>query len=81
MHKKSSEMTKTSPGTPDSTHSDSYSEDVKGKNSDLLWSGGHTAVDDPEDMAIDLSSTAKQETKSTLKTSPINAEPNSDSAN
>ncbi|XP_017560414.1 visual system homeobox 1 isoform X1 [Pygocentrus nattereri] len=81
MHKKSLEITKKSPGTPESTHSDSYSEDVKGKNSDLLWSGGPTAVDDPEDMAIDLSSTAKQETKSTLKTSPIHTEPNSDSEN
>ncbi|KAG9268431.1 visual system homeobox 1 isoform X1 [Astyanax mexicanus] len=81
MHKKSIEMTKKSPGSPESTHSDPYSEEVKGKNSDLLWSGGSTVVDDPEDMAIDLSSTAKQETKSTLKHSPVHTEPNSDSEN
>ncbi|KAI4899569.1 hypothetical protein NFI96_012719 [Prochilodus magdalenae] len=81
MHKKSIEMTKKSPGTPESTHSDSFSEDVKGKNSDFLWSGGPTVSEDPEDMAIDLSSTAKQETKSTLKTSPVHTEPNSDSEN
>ncbi|XP_066498128.1 visual system homeobox 1 isoform X2 [Hoplias malabaricus] len=81
MHKKSMEMSKKSPGSPESIHSDSYTEEGNGKTSNLLWSGGQTALDEPEDMAIDLSSTAKQESKVTLKSSPVRREPNSDSEN
>lgn len=81
MHKKSLEVTKKSPGTPDSTHSDSNSEDVKGKDSDMSWSNRASATDDMEDMAIDLSSTSKQENKSTLKASPRINDTNSDSDN
>ncbi|XP_031434911.1 visual system homeobox 1 isoform X1 [Clupea harengus] len=79
MHKKSLEITKKSPGTPESTHSDSYSEEAKGKDSDISWSNRASATDDMEDMAIDLSSTSKQEKKSTLKSSPQINPTNSDS--
>ncbi|KAG5267034.1 hypothetical protein AALO_G00239070 [Alosa alosa] len=81
MHKKSLEMTKKSPGTPESTHSDSYSEEAKGKDSDISWSNRASATEDVEDMAIDLSSTSKQENKSTLKTTPQINDTNSDSDN
>lgn len=70
MHKKSMEITKKSPGSPESTHSDSYSEDAKAKDSDMSWSNRASAADDMEDMAIDLSSSSKQDSKSTLKSSP-----------
>lgn len=81
MHKKSLEISKKSPGSPDSTHSDSISEEVKGKDSDISWSNRASTTDDMEDMAIDLSSTSKQENKSTLKTSPLINGTNSDSDN
>ncbi|KAM4607164.1 visual system homeobox 1 [Polymixia lowei] len=81
MHKKSLEMTKKSPGTPDSTHSDSYSEDNKGKDCRAAaWGHRATAAQDTEDMAMDLSSTSKQDSsKSTLKSPSPSREPNSDS--
>ncbi|XP_016308998.1 visual system homeobox 1 [Sinocyclocheilus anshuiensis] len=79
MHKKSLEIAKKPPGTPESTHSDSYSEEHKVKDSDTTWSSGANGADDSEDMAIDLSSTSKQESKSTLKRSPPRTEDSSDS--
>ncbi len=79
MHKKSQEIAKKPPGTPESTHSDSYSEEHKVKDSETTWSSGANGADDSEDMAIDLSSTSKQESKSTLKRSPPRTEDSSDS--
>ncbi|XP_016400684.1 visual system homeobox 1 [Sinocyclocheilus rhinocerous] len=79
MHKKSLEIAKKPPGTPESTHSDLYSEEHKVKDSDTTWSSGANGADDSEDMAIDLSSTSKQESKSTLKRSPPRTEDSSDS--
>uniref|UniRef100_A0A673I5B7 Visual system homeobox 1-like n=1 Tax=Sinocyclocheilus rhinocerous TaxID=307959 RepID=A0A673I5B7_9TELE len=79
MHKKSLEITKKAPGSPESTHSDSYSDEHKGKDSDTTWSSGANGADDSEDMAIDLSSTSKQESKGTLKRSPPRTEDSSDS--
>ncbi|KAL4641146.1 visual system homeobox 1 [Arapaima gigas] len=70
MHKKSLEMTKKSPGSPDSTHSDVFSEESKAKDSDTVWESRANASTDSEDMAIDLSSTAKQEVKAAVKASP-----------
>ncbi|XP_051579537.1 visual system homeobox 1-like isoform X1 [Myxocyprinus asiaticus] len=81
MHKKSLEISKKAPGTPESTHSDSYSAEHKGKDSDTAWSSRANAADDSEDMAIDLSSASKQESKSTLKRSPPCTESSSDSEN
>ncbi|KAL2082934.1 hypothetical protein ACEWY4_020707 [Coilia grayii] len=81
MHKKSLEITKKSPGTPESTHSDSCSEEAKAKDSDMSWSNRASARDDIEDMAIDLSSSSKQENKSTLKSSSRINDTNSDSDN
>ncbi|XP_041754887.1 visual system homeobox 1-like isoform X1 [Coregonus clupeaformis] len=81
MHKKSMEIVKKSPGTPESTHSDTYSEETKGKDSDMSWPN-RSRVIDTEDMAIDLSSTSKQDSsKSTLKSSSPHRDPirNSDS--
>lgn len=79
MHKKSMEIVKKSPGTPESTHS----EETKGKDSDMSWPNRASAVDDSEDMAIDLSSTSKQDSnnKSTLKSLSPQRDliPNSDS--
>lgn len=64
MHKKSMEIVKKSPGTPESTHS----EETKGKDSDMSWPNRSRGIDDSDDMAIDLSSTSKQDSsKSTLK--------------
>lgn len=73
MHKKSMEVVKKSPGSPDSHHSDSFSEDTKGKDSDLSWTNRTCAAADNEDIAMDLSSTAKQDSKiqSSLKSSPL----------
>ncbi|XP_065153653.1 visual system homeobox 1 [Paramisgurnus dabryanus] len=79
MHKKSIEIAKKAPGTPDSTNSDSYSEEQKEKDSDTTWSSGGNGADDSEDMAMDLSSTSKQENKCTLKRSPPRTEPSSES--
>ncbi|XP_026115950.1 visual system homeobox 1 isoform X1 [Carassius auratus] len=79
MHKKSLEITKKAPGSPESMHSDSYSDEHKGKDSDTTWSSGTTGADDSEDMAIDLSSTSKQESKCTLKRSPPGTGDSSDS--
>ncbi|XP_056624444.1 visual system homeobox 1 [Triplophysa dalaica] len=81
MHKKTLEITKKAPGTPDSTHSDSFSEEHKEKDSDATWSTGGNGADNSEDMAIDLSSTSKQESKCTLKSSPAHTEPSSESEN
>lgn len=81
MHKKSLEIGKKPPGTPESTHSDSYSEEHKGKDSDVTWSSVANGADDSEDMAIDLSSTSKQESKSTLKRSPPRTGDSSNSEN
>lgn len=80
MHKKSLEITKKPPGTPESTHSDSYSEENKGKDSDVAWPNRTSAAEDTEDMAIDLSSASKQDSsKSTLKSPSPPREQNSDS--
>ncbi|KAJ8359560.1 hypothetical protein SKAU_G00160850 [Synaphobranchus kaupii] len=81
MHKKSMEIVKKAPGTPESTHSDSYSEETKVKDSDIAWANRVNTTDDSEDMAIDLSSTSKQENKSTLKSQPPAKDTNSDSEN
>ncbi|KAI1894486.1 hypothetical protein AGOR_G00116300 [Albula goreensis] len=81
MHKKSLELVKKAPGTPESNHSDSYSEETKAKDNDIAWANRVTATDDSEDMAIDLSSTSKQECKSTLKPPPPPKDTNSDSEN
>ncbi|XP_030643024.1 visual system homeobox 1 [Chanos chanos] len=82
MHKKSVEIAKKSSGTPESVQSDSYPEDYnKGKDSDIVWPNRASAVDDSEEMAIDLSSTSKQENRSTLKSSLARNDINSDSDN
>ncbi|KAJ8250573.1 hypothetical protein COCON_G00224950 [Conger conger] len=81
MHKKSMDVVKKPPGTPESTHSDSYSEETKVKDSDIAWVNRASTTDDSEDMAIDLSSTSKQESKSTLKAAPLPRDSNSDSEN
>ncbi|XP_066553123.1 visual system homeobox 1 isoform X1 [Amia ocellicauda] len=67
MHKKSLEITKKNHSTPTSSHSESYSEEMKAKDSDTQWASHANTTDDCEDMAIDLSSTAKQDSKCTLK--------------
>ncbi|XP_056147396.1 visual system homeobox 1 [Lampris incognitus] len=71
MHKKSLEMSKKSPGSPDSSHSDSFSGESKGKEAaELSWSGRLVASDDAEE-AMDLSSTSKQEAgRSALRSPP-----------
>ncbi|XP_053538648.1 visual system homeobox 1 [Ictalurus punctatus] len=81
MHKKSMEMSKKSPERPESTHSDPYPEETKSKGGDATGPRRGSATDDLEDMAIDLSSTSKQDTKSALKVSSPHPEPNSDSEN
>ncbi|KAJ8418338.1 hypothetical protein AAFF_G00140470 [Aldrovandia affinis] len=81
MHKKSMEIVKKGPGTPDSTHSESYLEETKVKDSDIAWVTRSNATEDSEDMAIDLSSTSKQESKGTLKPPPPPKDTNSDSEN
>ena len=80
MHKKSMEIVKQSPGSPESSHSESYAEESKGNDSDMAWANRASAADDNEDMAIDLSSTSKQDSKNTSKSSPPpQRETNSDS--
>ncbi|KAM6956831.1 visual system homeobox 1 isoform 2-T2 [Aplochiton taeniatus] len=80
MHKKSMDVVKKSPGTPESPHSDSYSEENKGKDSDMGWSNRASVVEDSEDVAIDLSSTSKQDNnRSTLKSQSPQREPHSES--
>lgn len=93
MHKKSLEMSKKSPGSPDSAHSDSYQEENTSNsnttNSNTNIKGEQREVrdwcsQDTEDMAMDLSSTSKQDSgnKSTsLKSSspPPSRGPESDS--
>ncbi|XP_035255431.1 visual system homeobox 1 isoform X2 [Anguilla rostrata] len=81
MHKKSMEIVKKPPGTPESTHSDSYPEETKVKDSDIAWANRANTTDDSEDMAIDLSSTSKQDSKSTLKPAPPPKDTRSDSEN
>ncbi|XP_062320601.1 visual system homeobox 1 isoform X1 [Osmerus eperlanus] len=79
MHKKSMEIVKKSPGSPESSHSESYAEESKGNDNDMAWAN-RASADDNEDMAIDLSSTSKQDSKSTSKSSPPpQRESNSDS--
>lgn len=72
-------MSKKSPERPESTHSSPYPEYTKGKDGDATWPRRSSATDSPEDMAIDLSSTSKQDTKSALKISSPRPEPNSES--
>ncbi|XP_031691015.1 visual system homeobox 1-like isoform X1 [Oncorhynchus kisutch] len=82
MHKKSMDIVKKSPGMPEFTHSDTNSEETKGKDNDMSWPNRSRGIDDSEDMAIDLSSTSKQDSsKSTLKSSSPQMDPirNSDS--
>ncbi|XP_018621721.1 visual system homeobox 1 [Scleropages formosus] len=79
MHKKSIEMLKKSSGSPESTHSGSFSEDSKAKDGDIAWDGRANASTDSEDMAIDLSSTSKQDGKGTSKASPPRKEASSES--
>ncbi|XP_076833987.1 visual system homeobox 1 [Brachyhypopomus gauderio] len=76
MHKKSIEMGRKSPGTPESAYCNPHPEEANGRDSDIMWSSRVNAKDDSEDMAIDLSSTSKQETKSTLKVPPHHNESN-----
>ncbi|XP_028845544.1 visual system homeobox 1 [Denticeps clupeoides] len=78
MHKKSIEMIKKSPGSPDSCHSESYAEEGRGRDGDASWPP-RAPADDPEDMAIDLSSSSKQDNRSTFKPSPRPSPPKSDS--
>ncbi|XP_038846442.1 visual system homeobox 1-like [Salvelinus namaycush] len=82
MHKKSMDIVKKSPGMPEFTHSDTNSEETKGKDNDMSWPNRSRGIHDSEDMAIDLSSTSKQDSsKSTLKSSSPQRDPirNSDS--
>ncbi|KAF5896619.1 visual system homeobox 1 [Clarias magur] len=81
MHKKSMEMSKKSTESPESTHSEPYPEERKGKDGDATWPSRGAATDDLEDMAIDLSSTSKQDAKSTLKVSSPHPELNGDTEN
>lgn len=74
-------MSKKSPEKPESTHSNPYPKETKGKDGDAAWSRQSSAMDNLEDIAIDLSSTSKQDTKSALKVSPPHPDPNSDSEN
>lgn len=74
-------MSKKSPERPESIHSDPYLEETKGKDGDATWPRRHSVTDNLEDMAIDLSSTSKQDTKSALKVSSPHPEPSSDSEN
>ncbi|XP_062863950.1 visual system homeobox 1 [Trichomycterus rosablanca] len=67
MHKKSTEIKERSPERPESRHSDSYHKEIKGKDGEAAWSSRASTEDDLEDMAIDLSSTSKQDNKSTLR--------------
>ncbi|MCJ8736564.1 hypothetical protein PDJAM_G00013850 [Pangasius djambal] len=81
MHKKSMEMSKKSSERPESAHSDPHREETKGKDGDATWQRRGSVTDNLEDMAIDLSSTSKQDTKSALKVSSPHPGPNSDSEN
>lgn len=74
-------MSKKSPERPESTHSDLYIEETKGTDGDAAWPTQSSSTDDVEDMAIDLSSTSKQDSKSTLKVSSPYPEPNNDDEN
>lgn len=75
------EMSKKSPERPESAHPDPYPEETKGKDGEETWQRRSSATDDLEDMAIDLSSTSKQDSKSALKSSSPHPEPDSDSEN
>ncbi|TSS85096.1 Visual system homeobox 1 [Bagarius yarrelli] len=80
MHKKSMEMSKKSPERPEPIHSDKYLMETKEKDGDGSWVKHSSVMDDSEEMAIDLSSTSKQDSKSTQDiSSPRPA--NSDSDN
>lgn len=81
MHKKSIEIKDSSPERPESRHSDSYHKEMKGKEIEAVWSRRASVGEDLEDMAIDLSSTSKQDNKSTLKVLPHQAELSRDSEN
>ncbi|KAM9466386.1 visual system homeobox 1 [Clarias gariepinus] len=81
MHKKSMEMSKKSTEGPESTHSEPYPEETKGKKGDTTWPSRGSGTDELEDMAIDLSSTSKQDTKITSKVSSPHPELNSDTEN
>ncbi|KAI5622802.1 visual system homeobox 1 isoform X1 [Silurus asotus] len=79
MHKKSMEMSKKSPARPESSsHSESYPEETNAKDGDAAWPRRGSVTDDVEDMAIDLSSTSKQDCKSALKVSSPQPDSNSD---
>lgn len=75
------EMSKKSTEGPESTHSEPYPEETKGKKGDTTWPSRGSGTDELEDMAIDLSSTSKQDTKITSKVSSPHPELNSDTEN
>nr|XP_006638906.1 PREDICTED: visual system homeobox 1 isoform X1 [Lepisosteus oculatus] len=68
MHKKSLEITKKNHSKEEAGKPDSPSEETRTKGNDNQWTNQANTTDEPEDMAIDLSSTAKQEKNCSLKT-------------
>ncbi|RXM28548.1 Visual system homeobox 1 [Acipenser ruthenus] len=79
MHKKSLDPAKKPNNISESSHSESGLEEMKVKDSNIEWANNANTVEESEDMAIDLSSTAKQDNKSTLKPSNMKSQHESDS--
>ncbi|MGH0128423.1 UNVERIFIED_CONTAM: hypothetical protein FKN15_058317 [Acipenser sinensis] len=79
MHKKSLDPAKKPNNISESSHSESGSEEMKVKDSNIKWANNANTMEGSEDMAIDLSSTAKQDNKSTLKPSNMKSQHEADS--
>ncbi|KAK6489126.1 visual system homeobox 1-like [Huso huso] len=79
MHKKSLDPAKKPSNVSEGSNSKSGLEETKVKDSDIQWENNANTMDESEDTAIDLSSTAKQDNKSTLKPSDMKSQNESDS--
>ncbi|MBN3275555.1 VSX1 protein, partial [Polyodon spathula] len=74
MHKKSLDPAKKLSNVSEGSHSESGLEETKLKDSDIQWENNVNTMDNLEDMAIDLSSPAKQDIKITLKPSNMKSQ-------
>ncbi|KAK1170884.1 hypothetical protein AOXY_G7830 [Acipenser oxyrinchus oxyrinchus] len=79
MHKKSLDPAKKPSNVSEGSNSESGLEETKVKDSDIQWENNANTMDESENTAIDLSSTAKQDNKSTLKPSNMKSQNESDS--
>ncbi|MGH0150505.1 UNVERIFIED_CONTAM: hypothetical protein FKN15_046085 [Acipenser sinensis] len=79
MHKKSLDPAKKPSNVSEGSNSESGLEETKVKDSDIQWENNANTMDESEDTAIDLSSTAKQDNKSTLNPSNMKSQNESDS--